>query len=203
MTGQEFDVKFERAKFFIEGQISRNASYHQSKESMAYAGITLFGAIAVSATISNVWPPDWGNYTLPLTFLAFSLLWLAFLIFLRFQLTRRRWAALRVAGCERLLAAWIQGLPSDDDLNLDQIEKRKDPNIAVVFANFFWGSKDAVLAVKTHEAVYPKVLVKFWCDQEEKGTDALKHERLILICGWTFYAATIISTWLKICENVA
>jgi hypothetical protein len=71
MTSKESHKdKYERSKAFVEGEINRISSYHQSKEAMAYAGITLFGGIAGSASVSNAWPPDWGKYTLLLAVLA-------------------------------------------------------------------------------------------------------------------------------------
>jgi len=203
MTNLETDIaKFERFKEFVELQMDRYAAYHQSKEAMSYAGITLFGGISGTAIFSSNWPPYWGKYSLLLAILAVSLLWGIFLSFIRFQLTRRRFAALRVAGCERLLAAWIQEIPSNEDLNLCSSTKREAPSIASKIANIFWGSKNAIRVINTGEAVYPRALVNFWLFQEMRGTDALKHERLILITGWLIYIILIVSTWLKYCYFV-
>ena len=109
-------AKIENAREFVQAMLNRYASYHQNKESMAYAGITLFGGITGASVLSDKWPPDWCSNSLLLPFLAGTFLWIIILIFIRFQLTRRRWAALRVAGCDRLLSAWLQNPPTEDDL---------------------------------------------------------------------------------------
>ena len=38
------------------------------------------------------------------------------LAYLRYQLHRRRWAAMRMAGCEHVLALWVQHLPTAEAL---------------------------------------------------------------------------------------
>jgi len=177
--------KTEKAWEFIQAMLTRYASYHQNKESMAYAGITLFGGITGASTLSASWPPKWGNHTILLAILACTFLWIIILTFLRFQLTRRRWAALRVAGCDRLLSAWLQSPPSDDDLGLMPPAPRPSQCSCVKIVNCLWGSKEAVRTVNTKESVYPRALVNEWLAQEERGTDALKHERLVLLSGWT------------------
>jgi hypothetical protein len=185
--------RVERTREFVQALLDRYASYHDLKETMAYAGITLFGGIVGTATVSDAWPPNWGQHSACLAIVASTLLWTTILTFLRFQLTRRRWAALRVAGCERLLAAWLQEGPSEEELALAPVTSRPPPAFTTRIANFLWGSNAAVRAVKTEEAVYPNALVKVWLRQEVYGTDALKHERLILICGWIFYVILILT----------
>ena len=185
------------AREFVQKLLDRYASYHQHKEGAAYAGVTLFAGAAGAAVVGNAWPPDWGRYTTPFAVIASTLLWAAVLTFLRFQLTRRRWAALRVAGCDRLLAAWLQRVPSDHELAPAPAEPRQPICGWSFLANCLWGSTAAVRAVATNESVYPRALVTIWLEQETRGTDALKHERLILICGWASYLALIISTLMK------
>ena len=195
--------RVERTREFVHALLDRYASYHEHKEAMAYAGITLFGGIAGVAAVSDVWPPHWGRYSVVLAIVVSTLLWIAILTFLRFQLTRRRWAALRVAGCDRLLAAWLQKRPSEEELALAPPTWRPRPAFRSVVANFLWGSRSAVQAVITEEGVYPNALVKVWLDQEAYGTDALKHERLILICGWVLYLILFITALLRKGVDVA
>jgi hypothetical protein len=45
--------------------------------------------------------------------------------------------------------------------------------------------------------VYPAALVQAWTKQEERGSDALKHERLILICGWAVFSILLAVTALR------
>ena len=48
-------------------------------------------------------------------------------------------------------------------------------------------------AVDTWEGVYPSALVTAWVDQETHGTDALKHERLILVSGLVLYVVLVVT----------
>jgi hypothetical protein len=57
--------------------------------------------------VSDKWPPaDWGGYKKTLAFSTLSLAWIAMLFYLRFQLRRRRWAALHMA--EVILAIFTE-----------------------------------------------------------------------------------------------
>ena len=52
-------------------------------------------------------------------------------------------------------------------------------------------------AVDTSESIYPSALVTAWVDQETRGTDALKHERLILVSGWVLYVVLVATAILR------
>src|SRR5437870_118734 len=106
METAEADSKSgDRAIAFVRDLHDRYATYHGHKESMAFTGLTLFTGAAGAALMAEEWPPAaWGNHGWAWAFLAATALWLSVLAYLRFQLRRRRWAALRVAGCERVLA---------------------------------------------------------------------------------------------------
>ncbi len=195
--------RVERVRAWIQALLDRYAAYHQHKEGTAYAAITLFAGIAGTAAVGNAWPPAWGRYTTVLAISAATLLWGAVLTFLRFQLTRRRWAALRVAGCDRLLAVWLQKAPSDVGLAPATPTSRPPVPCPSLVANCLWGSKYAVHAVDTSESVYPSALVTAWVDQETRGTDALKHERLILVSGWVLYVVLVVTTIIRHRVDVA
>ena len=189
--------RVERVRAWIQALLDRYAAYHQHKEGTAYAAITLFAGIAGTAAVSHAWPPDWGRYTTVLAVSAATLAWGAVLTFLRFQLTRRRWAALRVAGCDRLLATWLQKAPSDVGLAPASPLSHPPVTCRSLIANWLWGSKYAVHAVDTSESIYPSALVTAWVEQETRGTDALKHERLILVSGWVLYVVLVVTATLR------
>lgn len=188
----------DRAIAFVKGLLDRYVSYHSHKESMAFTGLTLFTGAGGAALVSDNWPPAaWGARADVWAWLAITALWFGVLAYLRFQLRRRRWAALRVAGCERLLAKWVVSLPSDADL----LPKDREPigsNSLVKFVDFFWPLKAAVLVMKSFSkddpAMYPSALVDAWVSQEKRGTDALLHERLIVLAGWVLYLAVALFT---------
>ena len=188
----------DRAMAFVKGLLDRYASYHNHKESMAYTGLTLFTGAGGAALVSDNWPPvAWGAHADTWALLAITALWFGVLAYLRFQLRRRRWAALRVAGCDRLLAKWVVSSPSDADLApTDRI-----PIGSICFVrcvDFFWPLKAAVLVMKDpskkNPAMYPSALVDAWVNQENNGTDALLHERLIVLAGWVLYLVVVLFT---------
>lgn len=125
-------------------------------------------------------------------------LWLGVLTYLNFQLRRRRWAALRVAGCERVLAEWIVSPPSDAKL----APGKRDPTTRISwwgkFVAFFWPLKGPVLVVQATKeddpAIYPSALVDAWVQQENRGTEALRHERLITLAGGILYVVAVLRT---------
>ena len=191
--------KVERAVNFVKDLLDRYVSYHDHKESMAFTGLTIFAGTTGASLVSSAWPPSWGEFKQLIAVAALTGLWLGVLAYLRFQLRRRRWAALRVAGCERVLAQWIQLPPSDADLN----PRHRDPvvdSLGVKWLDFFWPQKAAVRAVESGSdndpATYPRVLVDAWVSQEERGTAALAHERLIILAGWALYFVAVADTWL-------
>jgi hypothetical protein len=113
-------------------------------------------------------------------------------VYLRFQLRRRRFAAVRVAGCEHVLAGWIASSPSPEQL-APKGRAHIEVSCFVKCADFFWPQKKAFLVIKPasedNPPLYPAALVDAWVAQEERGTDALKHERLIIFAGWVLYVA--------------
>ncbi len=187
--------KAERAESLLEELLPYYRSYHNHKESMAYAGITLYAGAALASLFSAKWPPAWGGQSKCLATVAVLALWLVVLVFLRFQLHRRRWAALRSAGAERLLADWIQVPPSEEDLAYRQAESKRDPK--GWFLDWFIPQEGSVLAVGVEHQVYPKCFVDAWLRQEERGTDAILHERLIVVSGWLITILALAGVWLK------
>jgi hypothetical protein len=184
---------------FARVQLERYEHYHAHKESMAYAGLALFAAAAGAILIADKWPPTvWGVYRTIIATFAVTAFWFVVLTYLRFQLHRRRWAALRIAGCEHVLAKWATGdLKPDSRLNaarraaIDKVPRWR------TFLDFVWPQKVAVPAVKMSKddpPVYPGILLDEWVEQEKTGTDALQHERLIVVSGWGLFLAVILRT---------
>ena len=160
------------------------AEYHDHKEAMAYAGFTLFLGIVGAGLFSDKWPPKptpWWSV------LAVVLAWAAMLSFLKFQLIRRRWAALRQAGCERLLARWASKPPTPEDLRLWTTQSRAPVSLLVRVTDWIYPLQDAVRAVKTDQSVYPTAFVHAWKARELEGTGAIIHERMIVLTGWVLF----------------
>ncbi|SRR6266571_4531841 len=177
---------------FVRTLHDHYASYHDHKESMAYAGLTLFVGIVGAGLFTDKWPPEPRT---PWSIVAVIVLWAVVLTYLKFQLVRRRWAALRQAGCERLLARWTMREPTADDMKLWTTESRPPVGALVRITDWVVPRKAAVRAVKTDQSVYPRALVEEWKAREANGTEAIRHERLVIITGWVTFIALLWRTW--------
>jgi hypothetical protein len=194
----------ERVADFARVQLARYSEYHAHKESMAYAGLALFAGVVGAILVIDKWPPEtWGGHRKIFAFIALSLAWTAVLIYLHFQLRRRRWAALRVAACERVLAMWATKQFRDPS---DLVAAYRESSAKVMwFYRFFdfviFPLKRAVKAIDQpksappkSEPIYPRVFVSALEQVEENGTEAIYHERLMHVTGWVLYCAAIVRT---------
>lgn len=184
---------------FTRGEIGRYADYHKHKESMAYVGVALFTGTAGVVLTSADWPPEvWGHCSKPIAAIALTVFWIAVLLFLRFQLQNRRWAALRVAGCERVLVRWATN--SIDTSNLgpvvrppikESIEYDKWSKLI----DWFWPQQVSKPVMdESMEPYYPGMLVNAWVEAEKSGTKAIYHERIIIPACWILYLAMVFRT---------
>ena len=108
---QKTPAEQEQLRTFLYEALERYSIHRDNKESMAYLGLALFTGAAATALASKDWPPAFAADRPWLIVLGFSTLWFFVVLYLRYQLRRRRWAALRVAGCEWLLAEWLPDSP--------------------------------------------------------------------------------------------
>jgi hypothetical protein len=159
----------EKVADFARVQLARYSAYHAHKEGMAYVGLALFAGVAGTILVSDKWPPAaWGGDGKALASIALSLAWAVMLVYLRFQLHRRRWAALRMAACERVLAMWATGQLADpNDLAAAARQSSSEVKWYVRFVDFVvWPLRRAVKAVqgpqnasKKPKPIYPRVFV--------------------------------------------
>ena len=167
------------------------AAYHHHKEAMAYAGFSLYAAAVVTGLVGGKWPPKgetaWSIIGILLT-------WCAVLTYLKFQLHRRRWAAIRRAGCERLLARWVIEEPKPEDWALAPVSELKVISRWKRISDLAWPNDDAVRIIETDQQVYPAALMHEWKARELKGSHAILHERLIVVTGWLLTLAIIART---------
>ena len=183
-----------RAITFVESQHDYYAEYHHHKEAMAYAGFTVYAAAVGAALFAPGWPPQWGSQPKPSALLLVTLLWFVALRFVKFQLLRRRWAAIRRAGCERLLARWILHPPTHADLTLFAGKEERQIPPVVRIVDYVWPLRRAVQVVETDQEVYPDIMVRTWLRREDFGSQAIVHERLLVVTGWLLWVALIIRT---------
>jgi hypothetical protein len=188
----------ERAIGFCSNALGHYSSYHDHKESMAYAGaglqIALFGYIMMA----EQWPPCWLNSVvishieIPpkcLTFGIVTLLWLLIHIYIRWQLRKRRMAAIEVAGTLRTLAKWIATPPSFAELSIREYN-RPENCLEKLLNGLLWLLKEffhlldffipiPFLRVGSDtEYGYPQSLQNNIKEQWKNGTGAIQHEEL-------------------------
>jgi hypothetical protein len=181
---------------YVQAVHDRLAAYRDGKETMAFAGLAIFLGAAATALTSRDWPPTFAQHRPWLVVAAFSILWIFVAVYLRYQLRRRRWAAIRVAGCDWLLAEWLPNSPHALTSEEKSPAKPAKPGPIILLVDIIWPLKGTVTAVDPKRRVYPEEIERSWILAGKRGTDALLHERLIHIAGWVGYAAVLTRTLL-------
>jgi hypothetical protein len=171
-------------------------TYHNHKETLAIAGITFQLTTFGTALISKEWPP----FPPYLTFALITVAWLLILVYLKWQLRRRRWAAVRIAGADKLLAKWILEPPTTKELKPEGRENKEYPSRWHKFIDYFGASKHVSPPIEAEHPskwIYPAALVDLWWKEkytEPKSTDAIFHERFIVIVGWCLFGLLALRT---------
>src|SRR5690349_19251725 len=91
---------------FLVGLLSNREFYHHQKENSAYAGLVVWVGAVAAALVARTWPPEYvcSMWARMGAVAIVSAGWGAVLVYLRWQLLNRRWAAIQIAGLERYLA---------------------------------------------------------------------------------------------------
>ena len=114
------DGRVDRAQKLLEHLLGEMDSYHNHKESMAYAGLLVMLAICGGILSFHEWPPKWiptpfGLSNRSFTLICVFVLWLLGHIYIRWQLRYRRCAAITYNGALRALAEWVTREPTEED----------------------------------------------------------------------------------------
>lgn len=182
---------------YVQAAHERFATFRDNKETMAFAGLAVFFGAVATALASRDWPPAFTHGRPWLIVGAFSVLWAFVAVYLRYQLRRRRWAALRVAGCDWLLAEWLPNSPQAMRSEPESPIRREQPGLLLLFLDLLWPHKRAVVAIDPRLGVYPPEIERAWLLAAERPTDALLHERIIHLAGWIGYTAVVVRTLLR------
>lgn len=184
----------QQTREYVQAVHDRLAAYRDNKETMAFAGLAIFlGAVATALT-SRDWPPDFAQGRQWLIIATFSLLWIFVAVYLRYQLRRRRWAAIRVAGCDWLLAELLPESPRALANEPENPERPPKPHWFALCVDLIWPLKNSVTPVNAELRVYPHQIERAYILAGQRGTEALIHERIIHFAGWIGYAAVIVRT---------
>jgi len=193
---------FEQAQSFLTYLANGDRAYHNHKENMAYAGTALFVTGFIGALVSpNLWPLHLTNYhclnsTLSLIFVVIA--WFVFMVYLRFELRGRRWAAIRLAAAEDVLVFWSCRHPTVDDLEPESTNKTRDEEFLLF--QFIWPSPSMSIDPDNNiMKVLPKSFAKALKERAEKGSPAVKHERLLLNLSSALSILLIIKLIIRIC----
>jgi hypothetical protein len=157
---------------------------------------------AATALAAERWPPCWpGLCSAWVRLVPITLAWALVLTYLRWQLLRRRWAAVQIAGLEQVLARWMRAPPERLDLLRDTQSLPPPsgaPELVRRILSFFWPCQGPRLGWDVEadvcENAYPAALQEEWQGQRKAGTGAIEHERLVFLTGVLFYAALVLRT---------
>lgn len=186
----------EQTREYVQSALERFSAFRDNKETMAFAGLAVFVGAVATALVSRDWPPAFAQDQPWLIVGAFSVLWVFVAFYLRYQLRRRRWAALRVAGCDWLLAEWLPGSPHAMKKDPESPLRRPKPGPMLLLLDLLWPLEGSVVAIDPNLQVYPPEIERAWLLAAERSTDALLHERIIHLAGWVGYLAVVMRTVL-------
>lgn len=196
------DARVQRAQDLVDHLLSDTDSYHNHKESMAYAGLLAVLALAVGILSLDQWPPYWvpslhvSLSSRTVTFIAFTCLWLLGHIYIRWQLRYRRWAAITQGGALRALAEWVTRNPRPSDLHpYPKPSTRQSRLVAILstVADFIVPFPRATLHEDVGKEYYPFWLGKAVRDQENDRTGATKGEWFLTLVSFL----VLVLVWVR------
>lgn len=184
----------DQAKELLTLRMSQMHSYHDHKETMAHAALLVQLAIAGGMLAMEPWPPTWvpSSAWLPGKTLATAMvLIIAFLVhvYMRWQLQRRRAAALYVGTILKVLLQWGYRVPTDEELR-PWPRPPSCPSVKVCFGRVWQVLKplldallDSIVTWKSHRVFADEGLVDYPVGFVEEllkaETGAMQAERLV------------------------
>jgi hypothetical protein len=189
--------RVERAEKFLEYLLAQADSYHNHKESMAYAGLLVMLAICGGVLSLDGWPPEWvpcGAFGLSrhlLTLIGVGVLWFIVHLYIRWQFRHRRGAAITYNGALAGLVKWIKDDPAERDLVPSRTQK--PCCLAKILDSLFPFHKGTpnMLVERTD---FPVWLVD-GIRQEAKGIGCILDECLAMIGSIFAFAIIIVRTY--------
>jgi hypothetical protein len=141
-----FTGRAKRAEKLVEHLLEEMDSYHNHKENMVHAGILVMLLLCGGVFSTNQLPkwilPTWLQMcSQEATFVGFLVIWWLLHIYIRWQLRRRRAAALTYNGTLSALSEWIKRNPKEEDLKFqcsnEKGEKRLTRKLKLVLDHLF------------------------------------------------------------------
>lgn len=188
---------------------ANNESYHNHKEAMGYGGTALYLAGIGTLLVADRWPyliSTWPSTTARAIATGFVLvIWVAALLFIKWQFRLRHLTAIQNNAIDRLLARLITGKIAEIDVGALTPHKTSDLNaphrsiwkrILAPWEYLVWPSKVLPELIGANYADYPALLVDTWEEENLRGSEVVVHERASLVVGWIFTLALVAKTWL-------
>jgi len=181
---------------FVAEELARCSAISVHKENITYSGFALFVGACSVLLLSKDWPPvylaklDNVEVYMASIFTAFSV---TIYIFLRHQLRGRRWAALRVSGCNWFLAKYVRDayLKNESVVAMEHTPRKKLTGIKKLI-DLIVPLDESVEAFKKELTVYPEFLKREWEEAEHRGTVALTNERIVIIATVVSYVLVMV-----------
>lgn len=173
---------------FFETLLERDSAYHDHKESMAWAGVAVYLVAFGSGVIGPRELFD-GNERWAVI-LGVCASWFIALMYIRWQLLRRRWAAIRVQAIQELLAKWIENSSAPD-----AFERGQELNLRMKrwkrVLSYLIPQPEVLPKSDVNWKAYPKCFVEnvqAVYDKCRNATRAYYHEVAIIVGGWLLFA---------------
>jgi len=195
-----FYKRVERAEKFVRHLWSSIDSYHNHKENLAHAALVVMEGLVVGVLTRKQWPPTWipdlelTEWLCPqwAAFIGFGILWLLLHIYMRWQLRKRRWAAIMSAGASRALSIWAMIHPAPGDLEPYPGPGQEGGQVWTILDHIVIVPK-APLPSDVEEKDYPTWFVAAVLKQ--KGTGAIEAEGIVTLGSYFLLLLVIARTF--------
>jgi len=195
LPAENFTERVQRAERFFIYFANGDRAYQNHKENMAYAGTALLITAFGSALLSENWPPVWTQYPVlqfSLPVVSLVVVWTFFLSYVRFQLTNRRWIAIRLAATEHVLASWASQRPPAEAL--EPVRLTEQGTADSLLRSVFWPSMSMPIKLAVVPETFPKAFADALADKAKRGSLAVIHERILFLFTWFMFVALLMKT---------
>lgn len=162
--------------------------YHNHKETMAHTGLALQFAFVAAILNMELWPPEWvfqykfiNPYYLS-GFMFFSI-WFLFHIFMRWQLRKKRYAALFYAALMRTLLSWSKDQPKGKDLKPYNSNNLSSSSRLLVIMDCLITCYSASIKSDVGIKGFPTSFVVKYKEQIDDGTGSIKGEWILWVAS--------------------
>ena len=194
---EPLEERVRRAGELLKALLAQTDSYHNHKESRAYAGLLVMLAICGGILSLQDWPPKWvpcGVFGLSrhhLTLIGVGVLWFLDHLYIRWQFRNRRWASITYNGALAALAEWIKRKPTEEDLVPSFTQK---PCCLAKIVDFLFPFRKGTPNLVVEKTAFPLWLVNN-IKEAAKGEGPIFDEWLVIIGSIFAFLIIVIRTY--------